>query len=190
MEDLIFYLKMGWHHVLDPQAYDHILFLAALAIPFSFRQWKSVIVLATLFTLAHCLSLTLSAYDLIRIEASWVEFLIPITIASTAIFNFFVLGSGTSSSHYLFTVIFGLIHGFGFSNYFNMMLAEESEKAVPLLGFAAGIELSQVCIILAILGIGFVLVDKLNLPKKWFIWGASVLVLVITLPLLIKTWPL
>ena len=55
--------------------------------------------------------------------------------------------------HILATAFFGLIHGFGFSNYFKMLMAEEEDKITPLLGFATGIELSQVTVILIVLTI-------------------------------------
>ncbi len=108
---------------MNPGAYDHILFLCALAIPFTPKNWKKVVLLATIFTLAHCLSLALAVFDVIRVAVALIEFLIPLTIALTALFN--VLSTRTNSVflgqylHFLATAIFGQIHGFGFSNYFN-----------------------------------------------------------------------
>ena len=54
--DFIFYVKLGLEHVLDFAAYDHILFLAALSIPFTFIRWKDVVLLATIFTFVNLLS--------------------------------------------------------------------------------------------------------------------------------------
>ncbi|MEQ9582414.1 MAG: HupE/UreJ family protein, partial [Arenibacter sp.] len=54
MGNFWFYIQMGLEHVLDLDAYDHILFLAALAVPFTFANWKKILVLATIFTIAHC----------------------------------------------------------------------------------------------------------------------------------------
>ncbi|MEH6513962.1 MAG: HupE/UreJ family protein, partial [Maribacter arcticus] len=87
MQEFWFYIQLGLHHVLDVNAFDHILFLSALALPFTFKSWKNVLLLATVFTITHCLALVLSVYEIMLIEASWIEFLIPVTILCTAIYN-------------------------------------------------------------------------------------------------------
>src|SRR5690606_19715140 len=147
MHDFLFYIELGLDHVLDLGAYDHILFLSALALPFTFKHWKKVLILATVFTLAHCLSLALSAYGVVQVDVGLIEFLIPVTILLTALFNFVHIRNQELevglSLHILATAFFGLIHGFGFSNYFRMLIAGEQDMVVPLLGFATGIELSQ-----------------------------------------------
>lgn len=194
MENFWLYLKLGIEHVLDLNAYDHILFLSALALPFSFKKWRWVLLLATVFTITHCTSLALSAYDILRVDVSWIEFLIPVTIALTAIFNLYRVSRPSNNTGWYFTALatafFGFIHGFGFSNYFNMMMAEETEKIVPLLGFAAGIELSQVTIIAIILLLSCIWLNLLKQKQNWFIIALSILILIITIPMLIATFPL
>lgn len=194
MQDFWFYLKLGVGHVLDINAYDHILFLAALALPFTFKNWKSVVLLATVFTLTHCLSLALSTYGVVEMDVGLIEFLIPVTIAMTAVFNllFINMPSGNKSVwlHALATAFFGLIHGFGFSNYFKMLMAEIENKVVPLLGFASGIEVSQVVIVLSVLTISYVAVSWTGLAQKWFVVIFSSLILLLTIPMLIRTFPL
>ncbi len=193
MQDFWFYIKLGFNHVLDLGAYDHILFLAALAVPFSFKKWKQVVILATIFTIAHCISLALSVYETATVDVGLIEFLIPVTIALTALFNIFrVFKEGKSTGIYfqgLATAFFGLIHGFGFSNYFKMLMAEEEEKIGPLLGFATGIEFSQVAIILLILLLAFVIQDMVKVKKRIFIGVTSILILIITIPMLKDTFP-
>lgn len=194
MNDFWFYIKLGFEHVLDFGAYDHILFLAALAVPFTFKSWKKVLVLATIFTIAHCTSLALSAFGVVSVNVSWIEFLIPVTIALTAIFNLYQLKANKSTTnigfHSFATAFFGLVHGFGFSNYFNMLMAEEENKLTPLLGFATGIEFSQVVIVLLVLCLALIFIDILKLKQRTFITVASVLILLITIPMLIDTFPL
>ena len=193
MGDFWFYIKLGLEHVLDLAAYDHILFLAALAIPFSFKEWKQVVVLATIFTIAHCTSLGLSAYGVLQVDVGLIEFLIPVTIALTALFNLYRVLKDQGNTGIFFTglatAFFGLIHGFGFSNYFNMLMAEEENKLGPLLGFATGIEFSQVAIIMVVLLLAWLFQDVLGLSKKHFILGTSILVVLITIPMLIETFP-
>ncbi|WP_420401603.1 HupE/UreJ family protein [Flagellimonas sp.] len=193
MQEFWFYIKLGFNHVLDLGAYDHILFLSALAIPFTFKNWKRVVILATIFTIAHCTSLALSAFEVMTVDVGLIEFLIPVTILSTALYNLtYVFGDSQASGRYvhvLATAFFGLVHGFGFSNYFKMLMAEQEDKVLPLLGFATGIEFSQVAIILIILGVAFLILDVLKVKRKLFIGIASILVIAITIPLLIATFP-
>lgn len=193
MTEFGFYTKLGLQHVLDFAAYDHILFLFALATPFVWKDWKKVLFLATVFTISHCISLALAVYNIVQISAELIEFLIPVTILCTAVFNLWTIYKNTNLPQFKFhlwaTAFFGLIHGFGFSNYFRIFMAEEEEKAISLVGFAFGIELAQLTIILAALALAFVLLDLFKLKRSYYIVGISSLILAITIPLLIGTLP-
>jgi glucose uptake protein GlcU len=200
MENIWFYILLGLNHVLDLSAYDHILFLVALSVPFTFKSWKKLLILVSIFTIAHCLSLGFSVYGIVVVDIDLIEFLIPITILFTALLNlvfvFFKPESNTDESaifgfilSVLFTSFFGLIHGFGFSNYFKMLMSGEEEKLSPLLGFATGIELSQLLIVLAVLSLAYILLSKFNLKQDYFIKIISILIIIITIPLLIATFP-
>lgn len=193
MENFWFYIKLGLDHVLDFGAYDHILFLTALAIPFTFQNWRKVLLLATVFTLTHCLSLMLSVFEIVLVDVSLVEFLIPVTIFLTATLNIVyqrqLQSQNTIVLHVMATAFFGLVHGFGFSNYFKMLIAGEDEKWTPLLGFATGIEIAQVIIVLVVLLLAYMVQTILKVKRTLFIWAGSVIVLLITIPLLIKTFP-
>ncbi len=193
MQDFIFYIELGLNHVLDFSAYDHILFLAALALPFGFDKWKKVVLLATVFTITHCISLFLSVYKIAIIDVSLIEFLIPVTIFATAVFNLIYVKSEPQHKsillHIIATAFFGLVHGFGFSNYFNMLMAEQEEKIMPLLGFATGIEVSQVIIVLTVLGLTYLLTTLLKIKSSLVIVMGSILILIITIPMLMETYP-
>ena len=113
MEDFILYFKMGLNHVLDFSAYDHILFLIVLAVVFNFNQWKKVLWLVTLFTVGHSITLALSAYGVLKVSMKLIEFLIPVTILITGLFNVFTAeksSSGKENTNLLFALFFGLIH--------------------------------------------------------------------------------
>lgn len=193
MQDFFFYIKLGLQHVLDFNAYDHILFLLALALPFTFKDWKKVLLLATIFTFAHCFSLFLSVYGILVMDVSLVEFLIPLTILLTALFNLIYIKSKAAHKsillHIIATAFFGLIHGFGFSNYFKMLMAEEENKLLPLLGFATGIEISQVLIVLCMLLITYLFTSILKTKQALFIAIVSILIVLVTIPMLIATFP-
>jgi len=193
MGDFFFYIKLGLQHVLDLNAYDHILFLTALAIPFTFKRWKPVLLLATIFTFMHCLALALSVYEVLVMDVGLVEFLIPVTIVLTSLFNILYQKSPQGKKsillHGIATAFFGLIHGFGFSNYFKMLMAGEEEKLLPLLGFAAGIEISQLTIVLCVLALAYLLQSIFKVKQPLFVVAASILVILLTIPVLVTTFP-
>jgi len=193
MEALWFYIRLGLNHVLDFSAYDHILFLAALALPFTFKSWRKVLLLATIFTIAHCFSLYLSVYEIVVMDVSLIEFLIPVTILTTALFNLNYVKTGFTGKsivlHIIATAFFGLIHGFGFSNYFKMLMAEEENKLTPLLGFAMGIEMAQVLIVTGVLTISYLFLSFLRIKPTLFVLFSSVLIILVTIPILIATFP-
>ena len=193
MQDFLFYTELGLHHVLDVNAYDHILFLLALVIPFTFKNWVKVLWLATIFTVTHCLSLGLSAFGIVTVDVSLIEFLIPVTILLTALYNILKLRTSIEEKsmawHMIATAFFGLVHGFGFSNYFKMLVAELDEKVSPLIGFALGIELSQVLIVLVVLLLTFIFQSVFKVKRALFVMVASIIVILITIPLLYNTFP-
>lgn len=188
------YGELGFFHVMDLAGYDHVLFLIALALPFGYTMWKRVLWLATLFTVSHCLSLALAAYDLISFDSGIVEFLIPITILLTAIFDIYlvrgVLDAGAAFKvHLISTGLFGLIHGLGFSNYFRMLMSGESEKTGPLFGFAFGIEIAQIVVLVFVMGLTYLIVDRLRTSQIWYIRIAASLIVLISTYLMIRAWP-
>ncbi|MFT5736876.1 MAG: hypothetical protein ACI9SG_001222 [Maribacter sp.] len=193
MQEFWFYTQLGLDHVLDSNAYDHILFLSALAIPFTFKNWANVLWLATIFTISHCLSLALSAFEIVIVGVSLIEFLIPVTIVLTALYNILKLRNQTAHKsmlwHQVATAFFGLVHGFGFSNYFKMLVADSEEKVGPFLGFALGIELSQVIIVLLVLLLVYLCRSVLKIKQAAFISVASIIIILITIPLLYNTFP-
>ena len=104
MDDFVIFLKIGLYHVLDWQAYDHILFLIALTIVYSQNAWKKVLWLITFFTIGHTLTLALAAFKIIAIDIKIVEFLIPVTIIITALVN--ILPLRKNKKHIITSIYF------------------------------------------------------------------------------------
>ncbi len=73
LEEFKFYVEYGVNHVLDINAYDHVLFLTVLTVPYLFKDWKRVLLLATTFTIGHTLSLILAAYGVVSVDGRLVE---------------------------------------------------------------------------------------------------------------------
>lgn len=97
MSEFWIYFQIGLKHVLDIHAYDHVLFLIALTIPYTFKDWKRILLLISVFTIGHTLALLLSVFGIIAIKVNIVEFLIPITILITAFFHLFTAGKASKN---------------------------------------------------------------------------------------------
>ena len=193
MSDFWLYFQTGLHHVLDINAYDHILFLVVLTVPYTFKDWKNVLLLVSIFTIGHTLSLMLSVYGVVRVNAGVVEFLIPITILITALFN--IIKSGKKSQKNsnslnfvaIVTLFFGLIHGLGFSNYFKLILDKNAEdKFLPLLEFALGIEAAQLVIVLCVLIIAYILSEFFKLNRRDWVLVTSAFVAGVVVPMILQ----
>lgn len=192
MSEFMLYFQLGLKHVLDINAYDHVLFLIALVVPYSFKDWKKIVTLVTIFTLGHTLALLISAFDMVKINSSLVEFLIPITILCTAIYNLFNAGKGGGKSSIsvvvFITLFFGIIHGLGFSNYFNSILAgNSSDKMLPLLEFALGIELAQLIVVLVVLILSFFIQYFFRNSKRNWVLITSSIIIGVVIPMLIES---
>ncbi|MDH7448356.1 HupE/UreJ family protein [Aquimarina sp. 2201CG14-23] len=194
MSEFWLYIKLGLNHVLDWQAYDHILFLIVLTVAYTFDNWKRILLLVTLFTLGHTTSLFLAVYDVVSVNSRLVEFLIPITILAGAIFNVFTAGKTTGKNKigvlYATTIFFGLIHGLGFSSFFNAVSSNVSAKILPLIEFALGIELAQLIVVSIVLIVSFIIQTIFRFSKRDWILVISSVVIGMVIPMIIanKIW--
>ncbi len=156
------YLKLGFQHISDITAYDHIIFIIALCAIYKISEWKKILILVTAFTIGHSLTLGLAALDIIRFPQKTIELLIPVTIFITAIYNVIKkedTAEDTGFFHkkininYAFALFFGLIHGMGFSTFFRSSILPGMEDLLikQLLAFNIGVELGQLLIVALIL---------------------------------------
>ena len=189
MNDFIFYFKIGLSHVLDFSAYDHILFLIVLAVVYNIKQWKKILWLITLFTIGHSITLALSAYNILHINPNLVEFLIPFTIFVTGVINVFTAkkaSNGKEDQNLFFALVFGLVHGLGFSNYFKTIMEGTNEKLIPLLEFALGVEAAQAIIVLGILITGTILQGLFGVNRRDWILVTSSIVVGFVIPMMLN----
>jgi len=188
MSQFWLYFRLGLEHVLDWQAYDHILFLIVLVTAFTFSGWKRVLWLVTLFTIGHTLALFLSVYGIVKVDSDWVELLIPVTIVFAGLYNIVTAGKKERNKNYnpmyFTTIFFGLIHGLGFSSYFKMVAANTENKFLPLLEFALGIETAQVIVVLAVIILGFIAQNIFSVSKRDWVLVSSAIDIGIILPIL------
>ena len=193
------YLWLGFEHILDLQGYDHILFLVALCAIYQLKEWRKVAILVTAFTIGHSLTLALAALNIVKVSASWVEFLIPVTIFLTALYNLIGFRPGIEEKtfdkrprlNYLLAVLFGLIHGLGFSNFLRSMLmpGEESRLVIQLFAFNLGVELGQLSIVAIILLLAFVAMGLLKLPQRYWNYAISGVAAAISLMMALERIP-
>lgn len=171
MNDFIFYIGMGWEHIMSINAADHILFLMAISSVYLVKDYKKILLLVTAFTIGHTLTLILSSYDIIRFSSKWVEFLIPITIVIAAVNNFIekTQRSAIQNMKYILVFGFGLIHGMGFANTIRMILIESESISLPLFSFNVGLEAGQIIIVSCILILSFIWVKIIKLKQIWWI---------------------
>jgi hypothetical protein len=161
MSELLAFIQLGFRHIVNPDAADHILFLLALAAIYRPRDWREALWVVTAFTVGHSITLALAVTRLVAFPTTWIEFLIPVTIVATGIENVLVRDRGRAlwGGRYrpLFSGVFGLVHGAGFANYLRSLFVDR--VAVPLFGFNLGIELGQVAV-LALVALALVAVDR------------------------------
>jgi hypothetical protein len=191
MTDFLFYLQLGWEHIISIDALDHQLFILALVAIFSFQDLKKVLILVTAFTLGHSFTLALSAFDIIRFPSNWVEFLIPCTIVFTALDNLIFSKNEDKliKLNYFLALIFGLIHGMGFANSVRMMLAKEQSIVIPLLGFNVGLEIGQIAVVIIVLSIFYILSTFLKLKKKHWVMLVSAPILIFSIKMALERIP-
>lgn len=160
-------VKLGIHHILI--GIDHILFLFVLLLPsvlirreeseweprekFSGALWQ-VLKIVTVFTLAHSVTLSLAALDIVTLPSRVVESIIAISIAVAALDVFFPIFHGKIL---IVVLLFGFFHGFGFANVLGEMGITGGDMALSLFGFNVGVEIGQMLIVLLVFPLLFMM---------------------------------
>ncbi len=173
MSEFAVYLRLGFTHIADLRAYDHILFVAALTAAYGAREWRRIAWLVTAFTLGHTVTLALATLDLMRVPATIVEPAIAATIvltALTAIHDQRDVAHAPSGRawwrRYGIAALFGLVHGLGFSGYLRALLGGEESIALPLFAFNVGLEAGQILIVAVVFALGISAVRVLGWARR------------------------
>jgi hypothetical protein len=165
-QQLVAYVHEGiWHIWLG---FDHILFLLSLLFPavllrrngewqvadsFQSSFWD-VARIVTAFTVAHSITLTLAALNVVSLPSRWVESAIALSVVLAAINNVFPM---VSHGRWLAAFAFGLVHGFGFAGALRDLGLPSGSLALSLFGFNVGVELGQLAIVGLFLPTAFLL---------------------------------
>ena len=162
------WLREGVVHI--GTGYDHVLFLLSLLLPAvlirrrvdgrgawapadGFRPaFIDVAKIVTAFTLAHSITLTLAALEIVALPARWVESAIALSVVLAALNNLFPV---VRHGRWIAAFGFGLIHGFGFAGVLAELGLPRDALALSLAAFNAGVELGQLAIVLAFLPLAY-----------------------------------
>lgn len=153
------YLKLGYLHII-PLGLDHILFI--LCVFFLNNNLKQIVLQASMFTLAHSITLGLAMYGVIQPKASLIEPLIALSIVLLALEN--VFSYKVKPWRLVMVFLFGLVHGMGFAGALSDLGMPSYAFATALISFNVGVELGQLTIILCM----YFLVARIFAHKHWY----------------------
>lgn len=182
MNEFWLWFSTGTGHILDWNGYDHILYVIALCVLFTAREWKQLLILVTAFTIGHSLTLAASVLHIFTPRQAWVEVLIPITILLTCLVNITGRYKGDDRHrrvnisyrfNYALALVFGFIHGMGFSYLLKSMLGKEESIVFPLLSFNLGLEFGQLIIVACMLLLSVFLTRFTRIKKPDYLFFVS-----------------
>lgn len=153
------YLELGYTHIL-PLGFDHVLFI--LCVFFLNTNIKEIIKQATMFTLAHSITLGLAVYGYIQAPPSIIEPIIALSIVFLALENIFF--QKVKPWRMIMVFLFGLVHGMGFAGALDDLGMPRYSFATALLSFNIGVELGQ----LTVIAFMYFVVAKLFSEKTWY----------------------
>jgi hydrogenase/urease accessory protein HupE len=142
-DTLLTFIELGFRHIL-PLGLDHILFIIAIFL--NARGWQGLLIQASVFTLAHTITLGLAAAGLIHVDAGIVEPLIALSIAAVAVEA--LVRERASLWRLPMIFGFGLFHGLGFGEQMKLYLTG-ADFGIGLAGFTIGVELGQLAVLTA-----------------------------------------
>jgi hypothetical protein len=182
----------GLGHILDPSAFDHLLFVALLATANPPAEWKKLLFLVTAFTLGHALTLLLAVSTKVNLPSAFIEFGIALSIVGAGLYNAVSAIWARPSVRpvvYFITCFFGLLHGLGFSLALRSMLAGTHEVILPLLYFNLGIEAGQLLMATAVLLISLFLTTIIHIPFKYFKFFSACIITLVALKISMDRLP-
>ena len=153
------YLVLGYEHII-PLGFDHILFI--LCVFFLNTNIKQIILQASMFTVAHSITLGLAMYGIIKPPANIVEPLIALSIVFLAVEN--IYSNKVKPWRMVMVFLFGMVHGMGFAGALSQLGMPANAFATALISFNVGVELGQLSIIMLM----YLCVAKQFSAKYWY----------------------
>ena len=153
------YLVLGFTHII-PYGYDHILFI--MCVFFLNTSLRKIILQASMFTIAHSITLGLAMYGIIKPPTNIVEPLIALSIVFLALENIF--SDKVKPWRMVMVFLFGMVHGMGFAGALSQLGMPQYAFATALISFNLGVEIGQLSIILLM----YFVVAKAFSGKVWY----------------------
>lgn len=186
------YFDLGFKHIVNIGALDHILFMAAIALRYQLVDWKKLLIIVTAFTIGHAITLALAIFNIVHLPKNWIEFLIAVTIIITSFSNLFVKKFVYKTKFppiYFFALFFGLIHGMGFATEFVAIEGTGFNAALNLLYANIGIEAGQLLFVFIVLILSFICLNILKFSRREYILFTSGAIFGIALEMAITRLP-
>jgi hypothetical protein len=176
------YLRAGVWHIWS--GVDHLLFLLSLllpavlvrlqnrweAVPMAAPAFANIVKVVTAFTLAHSITLSLAAFDVIRLPGRITESVIAASIIVAALNNVF---PRVTQERWRIAFAFGLLHGFGFASVLAEMGLPRGARLVSLVAFNLGVETGQLAVVLAVMPVAYLLRSTAFYRRGVMPWGSS-----------------
>ena len=169
-----YYFRMGLTHII-PAGIDHILFVVGLCL--MGKTLKNIVWQATAFTVAHSITLALSAKGIIVAPPPVVEPIIALSIVFVAVEN--MLFSSVQPWRIVIVFLFGLVHGMGFASALNEVGLPRNHFTTSVLCFNLGVEAGQLLIILLLYALLVFPLGRSMQYKKWVVYPLSVIIALI-----------
>ena len=178
------YMRQGVSHILGGA--DHLLFLLSLLLPAVLLRrrgtwqpvekarpaWINTIKVVSAFTLAHSITLTLAALDIVHLPSRLTESVIAASIVIAALNNVFPV---VTLHRARIALLFGLLHGFGFASVLTEMGLPSGARLVALLSFNVGIEAGQLAVVVLAMPLMFAL-RRLSFYRRGVLpWGSALI---------------
>ncbi|MBA2943601.1 HupE/UreJ family protein [Paenibacillus sp. CGMCC 1.16610] len=160
------YVLMGMEHIWS--GLDHMLFVLGLLLAAEQRVWK-IVRLITAFTIGHCITLVLSSLEVAYLSPKIVEPLIALSILYIAVEN---IWKRKESARVIVTLLFGLVHGFGFAEVLRGTLS--GHMALPLFSFNLGVEIGQLVVVAIVIPV-LLWIRRLPLQIKWNQYASGII---------------
>lgn len=160
------YALMGMKHIWS--GLDHMLFLFGLLLAAEQRVTK-IVKLITAFTVGHCITLVLSSLEIAYLSPKIVEPLIALSILYIAFEN---IWQKKESARVMVTMLFGLVHGFGFAEVLRGTLS--GQMALPLFSFNLGVEVGQLVVVAIVIPV-LLLLRRVPLKINWNLYASGII---------------
>lgn len=171
-ELFVSYLKLGIYHILS--GYDHLLFVLSLLL--LAKNIKVLLLAVTAFTLSHSITLAAAVLNIVNLPVAFIEAMIALSILFLAR-ELVKTDTDTLTKRHLeyIAFIFGLLHGFGFSNVLRSIGVAQDDIALSLFSFNLGIELGQLLFIFAMSALYLLIKRVFNrVPKDFKVYDLKI----------------